>query len=122
VHGDRLLGPRVKSFDISVNWCKYSEPLDVIFGSRTAGIALLIVMDIMRQLPVDLRSNAREQVKPHTYKPIHEPEEDNYSHSVIAVFKDDNRATKSVHVSETAKKEFRQIISDCSLVICRPVA
>jgi hypothetical protein len=50
------------------------------------------------------------------------PEEDNYSHSVIAVLKDGQRVTKSADVGKKAKKEFKQIISDMSLVLRRPKA
>jgi hypothetical protein len=41
IDGDRLLGPRIyTSFDISVNWSKYSKPWDVIFDHLKAGVAL----------------------------------------------------------------------------------
>jgi len=120
VEGSRLLPVRVKSFDISVNWSKYSKPWDVIFGSPTAGIALFVVWDIRRELPTDLASEQRETRKLHSYGPVHEPYDDNYSHTEIAVIKDGKRVTKSSAVGELAKKEFRQIISDKSLILRRP--
>jgi hypothetical protein len=45
-----------------------------------------------------------------------------YPHSVIAVLKDGERVTKSASVGKIAKKEFKQIISDTSLVLRRPQA
>jgi hypothetical protein len=123
--GDRLLGPRLyASFDISVNWSKYSKPWDVIFDFPEAGIALFFVRHIWCDLPVDRSGTQREQdrPKPHQYRPWHEPEENNYSHSVIAVLKDNERVTKSASVGKIAKKEFKQIISDNSLILHRPRA
>ena len=120
IHGDRLLAPRVKSFDISVNWSKYSKPWDVVFGYPNAGIALFFVFDIKRDLPTDRSSDQREPVKIHSFGPVHEPYDNNYSHSEIAVFKDDVRVRKSSAIGEKAKKEWRQIISDKSLVLRRP--
>ena len=88
-----------------------SKPWDVIFGEPTAGIALFVVWDIRQDLPTDLSSEQREEdtPKPHLYRPIHEPYDDNYSHSVIGVIKDGSRITKSRAIGEKAKKEFRPI-------------
>jgi hypothetical protein len=73
---------------------------------------------------MDRSGNQREEdrPKPHLYRPVHEPEENNYPHSVIAVLKDGERVTKSASVGKIAKKEFKQIISDTSLVLRRPQA
>jgi hypothetical protein len=123
VTGDRLLPLRVRSFDISVNWSKYGKPWDVIFGYANAGIALFLVSEIRRDLPSELpTSTARQQdqAKPRTFLPWHEPYDDNYAHSEIIVFRDGIRATKTSHIGEEAKKEFRQIISDRSRVIRSP--
>jgi hypothetical protein len=122
VEGNHLLPARVRAYDISVNWSKYSKPWDVIFDKPLAGIVLFFVHDIQLDLPIDLSSAAREQdkPKPHLYRPIHEPEDDNYSHSAIAIFKDGERITKERQVGTNAKKEFRQIISDRSLILRHP--
>jgi hypothetical protein len=131
IEGNRLLGPRIKmaeamrAADISVNWSKYSKPWDVVFDFPRSGIAMFFVWHVRRDLPTDLSklaANQREQdkPKPHTYKPVHEPEEDNYSHSAMAVFKDGVRITKPNRVAPTAKKEFRQIISDKSMILLSP--
>jgi hypothetical protein len=122
IEGNRLLAPKIKSFDISVNWSKYSKPWDVIFGEPAAGIALFVVCDVSCDLPRELSSEQREAKKIHSYRPTHEPYDDNYSHSEIAVFKDDKRITKSSGVGEIAKKEFRQIISDKCLIVRWPLA
>jgi hypothetical protein len=95
----------------------------VIFDHPKAGIALFVVRDIKRDLPSDLSDpgqREKDKLKPHTYHPVHEPYEDNYSHTEIAVVKDGKRVTKSSSIGELAKKEFRQIISDRSLVLLQP--
>jgi hypothetical protein len=92
IEGEHLLGPRIRaSFDISVNWSKYSMPWDVIVGVPDAGIAVFFVLEIQRELPTNLGSSerAKDKPKPHLYALVHEPEEENYSHSAIAVFKDE---------------------------------
>ena len=125
VAGDRLLPVRVKSFDVSVNWSKYSKPWDVIFGHPDAGIALFVVCEINRDLPTELPKSAARpelQPKPRTYRPWHEPLDENYSHTEIAVFRDGMRVKKTSQISDEAKKEFRQIISDRSRVIRSPVS
>ena len=119
---NRLLAPKLKSFDISVNWSKYSKPWDVIFGDPSAGIALFFVFDIRRDLPTDRTTEQREIPKVHSYRPVHDPDDDNYSHSEITVIKDGQRVTKSSMVGEKAKKEFRQIISDKSVMLKQPKA
>jgi hypothetical protein len=95
----------------------------VIFKNPTAGIALFFVRDIDRAFPSDLSGTQREidRPKPHLYGPKHDPYEDNYSHTAIAVLKDGKPVTKSGDISPTAKKEFRQVVSDRSLIIRRPI-
>ncbi len=122
----RCLTALAKYLVPSRDCCRYRAglPWDVIFGFPEAGIALFFVRHIWRDLPVDLSGRQREQdrPKPHQYRPVHDPEEDNYSHSVIAVLKDGQRVIKSADVGKKAKKEFKQIISDMSLVLRRPKA
>ncbi len=122
VEGDRLLAPRLKSLDISVNWSKYSKPWDVVVGYPNAGIALFFVFDVWQDLPTDRTSQQREAIKVHNFRPVHAPCDDNYSHSEIAVFKDGTRVAKKGGVGERAKKEWRQIMSDRSLVLRKPKA
>jgi hypothetical protein len=61
VAGDRLLPLKVRSFDVSVNWSKYSKPWDVIFGDSKAGIALFLVWEVKRDLPTQLPPSAAEE-------------------------------------------------------------
>jgi len=122
---DRLLPLRVRYIDASVNWSKYSKPWDVIFGHSKAGIALFVVCEMRRDLPSELpASTARQQDQPkrRAYRPWHEPYDENYPHAELAVYMDDRRLTKERQISEEAKKEFRQIISDRSRVIRQPNA
>ncbi len=120
IEGQRLLGPRIKSFDVSVNWSKYGTPWDVIFGFPNLGIAQILVRQIRVDLPTDRSTRQREPIKPHEYNAVHMPEHDNYAHSEIAVFKDGQRVTRTRDVGERAKKEFRQLISDKSFIVLQP--
>jgi hypothetical protein len=121
LEGNHLDPQKIRAaFDISVNWSKYSKPWDVIFGTPASGIASVLVRDIFVDLPLDLASQQREVRKPHLYRPVHEPYEDNYSHSVIAVFKDGARVTKSRDIGAMAKREFRQLLSDKAEILFRP--
>jgi hypothetical protein len=107
---------------MSVNWSKYCKPWDVIFGYPNGGIALFIVFEIKRDFPSELPATmAQQKPKPRTFRPSHEPFDDNYSHSEIAVFRDGVRVTKTSQISDEAKKEFRQIVSDRSRIIKSPV-
>jgi hypothetical protein len=123
ISGDRVLSART-SFDLSTNWAKYSWPWDVIYGYPTAGIAMFFVRDICADLPTDRTPGhgGRDIPKVHSYRPIHEPIETNYSHTAIACFKDEKRVSKSSQVGESTKKEFRQLISDRAVILREPTA
>jgi hypothetical protein len=125
VDGDRLLPLRIRSFDVSVNWSKYSKPWDVIVGNATAGIALFLIFEVRRDLPTQLPASAarqQDQPKPRPFRPFHDPYDENYSHSEIIVLRDGKRITKTSHISDEAKKEWRQIVSDRTRVIRPPQA
>jgi hypothetical protein len=125
VFEDRMLPDRIRSRDPSVNWSKYSKPWDVIFDHPGEGIVRFIVRDLPIELPKsppEPPKNPKKSIAPiklHSFFPIHDPIEDNYSHSEIRTFKDGARVTKG-SLPELAKKEFRQIMSDRSFVILKP--
>jgi hypothetical protein len=123
--GNYLNPLRIRLFDISVNWSKYSKPWDVIYGHSDAGIAEFVVREVRRDLPTELppaNPRQRHQPKRRTYLPWHDPIDDNYSHTEIAVLRDGRRVTDHNQITTEAKKEFRQILSDRSRVIRAPRA
>lgn len=124
VDGDHLDPQEIRSaFDVSVNWSKYSEPWDVIFGHRCAGFASILVRDICLNLPQDVTPEHQYQTRnSHTYGPDHDPEDCNYSHTHIACTKGGQRVIKSAQISATAKREFRQLLADRAKILLHPTA
>jgi hypothetical protein len=76
------------------------------------------VRDVVHALPKEKLAN--QTLKLHYYKVEHDPEEYNYAHTEIRVYKDGVRVKKSSQIGELAKKEFRQIISDRAFVLLNP--
>ena len=111
----RLNPARLRPLDISVNWSKYSKPWDVIFDHPGCGIARLLVKDVCKLLPV--QEIANQTLKLVKYYVAHVPEDLNYSHSEIKVKKDEVVLVKSSQISDTAKKEFKQILSDRAIIL-----
>lgn len=123
VVGDRLLPLRIRPINLSVNWSKYSKPWDVIFGQPNAGIAVILVSEIRRDLPEQITaddSKNRDKPKPRCYRPWHDPYDDNYGHTEIAVYKEEDRLTNERDINSQTKKAFRQILSDRSRVVRLP--
>jgi hypothetical protein len=119
---DRVIAARIKYDNPSVNWSKYSRPWDVIFDFPGYGIARFVVRYLPRELPKNppgMPSKKQSQLKIQTFYPRHEPEQQNYSHCEIRTFQNGVVQSKP-RISETVKKEFRQIMSDRSLVIQNP--
>jgi hypothetical protein len=120
VAGTYLIPGRIAYFNTSVNWSKYSYPLDVIIKYSACGIARLFVYWLPIILPKELEN--KEKDKYHKFCFEHDLMSDNYSHCQIITFKDGVRVTKKNNISATAKKEFRQLISDRSFIILDPQA
>lgn len=114
--GDRLLPARIKYQDLSVNWSKYSRPWDVVFDYPGDGIASISVGEVRKDLPTNLVAGA----KVHAYFPVHDPEELNYSHTELAVFKEGKRLVRDAKLPDTVKKEFRAILSNRSVILVKP--
>ena len=117
VDGGRLLPPRIRP-NCSVNWSKYSKPWDVIFDYPGCGIVQFIVCLLPKELPKEVPVGATAP-QPHSFYPGHVPLPDNYPHSEIWTFRAGTRLP-SPHLPETVKKEFRQIMSDQSVVLLDP--
>lgn len=111
---DRINPVRIRCFNMSVNWSKYSCPLDVICPQPSSGIARLLICRLPAIFPKELSD---EKEKKHEFFLEHDPLDDNYSHCQVACMKGDQRAMKDSVLSRTAKKEYRTLISDHSVII-----
>jgi hypothetical protein len=100
-----------------VNWSKYSKPWDAKFHHPSCGIGRIIVKDLPRALPEKLPTT---DSKYHDFIPHHDPMPENYPHCEIRVFKEGVRVTKDSQISKLAKKEYRTIISDKTLILIEP--
>ncbi len=114
----RLLPPRIRCPNTSVNWSKYSKPWDVIFDHPGWGIAQFIVCRLPKELPKEVPVGATAPQQ-HSFYPGHVPLPENYPHSEIWTFRAGVRAANA-KLPETVKKEFRQIMSDQSVILCDP--
>jgi len=118
--GTRVNPNRLTVFDMSVNWSKYSRAMDVIIGYPKWGIVRLLAAYLPVILPVELQQRGQKKNK---FCLEHDPEDDNYSHSQIACYKDDGvRVTSNNKVSPAAKKELKALLSDRCIVILNPEA
>lgn len=117
VVNDRLLPLSIPYKNTSVNWSKYSKPWDVIFDHPNHGIAQLVICDLPKELPKE--RVAGQQPKLHSFVPQHVPITLNYSHSEIWTWKEGAHLPKA-NLSETVKKEFRQIMSDRAVILHAP--
>lgn len=113
VENERLLPTAIKFPDWSVNRAKYSEPDDVLIPSyQNWAIAAFAVGDV----PKSLTSSGNVK---YDFKVEHDPLDDNYSHSEVRTYKD-NRHDKKIDVNKLIKKQFRQILSEKTVVIRKP--
>jgi hypothetical protein len=119
VSGGRLLGARIPYKNPSVNWSKYGKPWDVIFDFPGFGIAQFIVCGLPKELPMERPAGVTPKV--HSYFPGHVPECENYSHCEIWTFKEGVRVPNPKDLPATVKKEFRQIMSDRSVILRNPL-
>jgi hypothetical protein len=88
--------------------------MDVICPHPSSGIARLLVARLPAIFPKEL-SDAK--AKKHNFFLEHDPEDENYSHCQVACIKGDQRAMKDSVLSPTAKKEYRTMISNYSIII-----
>ena len=115
VYREQLLPTGIRFPDWSVNRAKYSEPEDVLVPNfQDWGIAQFEV----RNIPKSLISPAPGNVK-FDFKVEHDPLNDNYSHSEVRTYKNGHHS-KNLNVSTTVKKEFRQMLSEKTVLILTP--
>lgn len=100
----------------SVNWDRFSEPEDVVFGAPPgSGIATLLV----RQIPPEIVS---EGGPVYEFKPVHQPNPCNYAHAEIQVFKENENGVKvniraSKVVPKNVKLRYRAMLRDAAKVL-----
>jgi hypothetical protein len=110
----RIIPVGIRFPDFSVNRSKYSEPEDVLIPSYAEyGILTFKVKDI----PAPERTN---ETTLYEWKAVHEPLDDNYSHSEVQTFKN-GMYTKKLDVPKTLKKKFRVILSERMSIIREPI-
>jgi hypothetical protein len=115
----RLLGARVKA-NCSVNWSKYSKPWDVVFDHPGWGIAQFVVCLLPKTLPKEMPTGAKAKApQPHSFYPEHDPCPLNYPHCEIRTFRA-GLQLKGTNLPATVKKEFRQLMSDRSVILLDP--
>lgn len=89
-----VLPPGVPLPDLSVNREKYSQPEDVLIGHPDAvAIAAAVVSDIPTA------------ISGHEFRPVHDPEEENYSHTEVRALRDGKRLERKPPPS--VRKAFR---------------
>ncbi len=91
----------------STNRGKYSNPEDVLEGREE----LLAYSMAISEMPPSCSTDGRSGTIIYSLLPIHSPEESNYSHTELRLFKDDGSPVGNNFNSRTAKKHFRLKLS-----------
>jgi hypothetical protein len=118
---DRIKPAAVHFPDQSVNREKYSRCTDVLIpdGSPRSkdwlfwGVARIFVRDV----PPETTSSGRV---PFRFTIEHDPEEDNYSHSELRVYKNNQRERDKNKINQQVKKEYRTKLALAARVLVRP--
>jgi len=111
----QILSARIKYDAASSNWSKYAKPWDVIFDHPNHGIIQHAVVNLPQELPKNVPVKTKPKL--HSFRPVHVPEDLNYSHTEIQAFHGNEKAKK---IGELAKKEFRTLMAQCGVVLFRP--
>jgi hypothetical protein len=102
----------------SSNWSKYSKPWDVIFDFPGQGIIQYMVAALPKEIPkIDVPKNTTPKLQ--TFRPVHDPEPNNYPHSEIRAFHGNDR-TPAAKLGDRAKKEFRSKMARHAVIILKP--
>ena len=113
--------------DQSVNRQRFSRPRDVLLrdGSEQSkafilwGVASILVSD----LPPDDQTTGGAGSRGITYSfsAEHDPEEDNYSHTELRVYKNGQRERKSKKINSQVKKRYRTNLALQTRIVVRPL-
>jgi hypothetical protein len=112
-----MIGARIRYYNPSVNWSKFSKPWDVIFDYPSEGIVQFVVAALPTELPKSPPPGTAPKL--HSFFPTHEPLADNYPHCEIRTLKE-GQFVENGKLPELVKKEFRQMMSDRSVVLWQP--
>ena len=113
---ERLFPSEIKFCpDWSVNREKYSQPTDVLYPSYDE---MRVAAFQVRDIPAETQSGGSVSYK---WDVQHQPLEDNYSHSEVWTYKNNDHYTKS-DLPTGVKKHFRTALSERAHIIYPPVA
>jgi hypothetical protein len=112
-----LIEARIPLANQSVNWSKYSRPWDVKFDHPTLGIGQILVSNLPTRLPEVLSIDPNDKF--HDYAPKHVPENLNYAHSEIQVYKGGVLAAKVNN--SNVKTAYRSIIRKKAVILLKPL-
>lgn len=109
--------------DQSVNREKYSKPRDVLLpdGSERSrdwilwGVVTVRAGDVPPSMTTD--GNVCYQ-----FNVEHAPDDSNYAHSELRVYKENKRETESSKVNKRIKKKYRTILAQKTRVIIQPLS
>ena len=113
--------------DQSVNRQRFSRPKDVLLpdGSEKSkewilwGVARILVSD----LPPDEQTTggAGSRGMTYSFSAEHDPEEDNYSHTELRVYKNGQRERKSKKINSQVKTAYRTKLALRTRIVIRPL-
>jgi hypothetical protein len=88
----------------SVNRARYSKPRDVIWGRPNHGIAMLLVQEVNGKTFIDGDDRYEIRIE-------HDPIDDNYAHTEIRIYKNDERVYERREIDPRVRLALREIIS-----------
>lgn len=118
----RIKPAKVHFPDQSVNREKYSRPTDVLLPDSSPrskewivwGVAVIRVCDI----PPASETSAGVS---YAFTAEHDPDDDNYGHTELRVYKNGQRESNKKKINETIKKEYRTNLALRSAVTVQPL-
>jgi hypothetical protein len=132
IQEDRRIKPASVRFpDQSVNREKFSRCTDVLMPSASRdeqensqewilwGVAKILVSDI--PAPMETVGGRPNQAMTYSFTVAHDPEEDNYGHSELRVFKNGQRESDKRRISDNVKKRYRTMIALKAGLVVRPL-
>lgn len=118
--GDNLYPNAIRFPVFSVNRERFSEPEDVLYHDYpkclAQGVSAFKAKDIPTQLSVYDNNSKTNNI--YDFCVWHDPREENYSHSEVRGYKNDNEARR---VAKTVKKRFKIKLSEKISIIKDPV-
>lgn len=114
-----LAAESIRFPDFSVNRAKYSDPEDVLLPDYEGwGVAEFQVKDVPARVPME--ELTQPPAVEYTFSVVHDPLDDNYSHTEVRALKDGVYRKKLKITHQGVKQWFRVRISQASRVIRDP--